>query len=527
MAVQQTGSSPAAAPAGAPDAATRLAQRIDLAARMMRTMQAQLHRSESLLAALQAHEQRVSGACARAEHMARALDARISEARRAAAPPPQAQPSAAPAARQPAPAVPSPTPTPKAQAAPPDRASTPARPPQPDPAPPPSAQSESAPAPPAAAAAPVVGNDSEVDDIRALHTLIDDLVARCAILERDRITAVAAERTLLAGLHQELREGLQDLGRTLDALNQSRLDESQRDLIDPAVVSIGALADLVAGLRDLAPDQGAGQGGEAAAFDLRDAVNGVVQFLAHRATERSIELVCSIAQDVPPVVVGDRALLRQITLHLVHAALRLASPGRVDVEVAVDALAEDHASIRISVAHDGAGISPEALRKADAAPAGDESAAEDGVADLAGIAVARRLVERLGGRLGVESVEDERFTLWFNIIWQRPDRHGADRRTDNRLRVSAVESSLGPVLDLSLGGARVRSKKRLAGRASVEIRAAGEVVALEAEVSWSRRVGLRKFESGLRFLDVTPDAARKLTRISMQHRVRAMLGGDG
>jgi hypothetical protein len=127
----------------------------------------------------------------------------------------------------------------------------------------------------------------------------------------------------------------------------------------------------------------------------------------------------------------------------------------------------------------------------------------------------------------VEVEEGARFGLWFTVKLQRPDRLNADRRTHNRLRVVDVESSVGPVLELSLGGARVRSRRKLEGRIELEIRAAHDAVEVDAEVVWSRRMGWRKFESALRLLDVDPECARTLTRISLEHRMRAMLNGDG
>lgn len=370
-------------------------------------------------------------------------------------------------------------------------------------------------APAAASPAPRPEEDGASDGATALHALIDELVGRCAALERERAEAAGAERALLAGLHDELRAGLEEVSGTLESLQKSRLDERQRDLVAPALVSLGALAELVGGLRGLAP-AGAGAtgapGGEP--FDLREAVHGVTELVGRRAEARGVVLAWDVAVDVPPMVIGDRSLLRQVTLYLAHTAVKLAGSGRVELTVRLDAGAPEKAAIRVCATHEGAGIDPALLG--------------EGADGVPGLAVARRLAERMGGRLGVESEEHRRFALWFTAVCARPDRMSADRRTENRLRVVGVESNVGPVIDLSLGGARVTSRRKLEGRIELEVRAGqDEGVRVDADVIWSRRAAWRRFESALRFLDVSPECARRLTRLSLEHRMRAMLGGDG
>ena len=102
----------------------------------------------------------------------------------------------------------------------------------------------------------------------------------------------------------------------------------------------------------------------------------------------------------------------------------------------------------------------------------------------------------------------------------KPD---ANRRAQGRLPQELLQSNLGPVLDLSMGGMRVRCGRALKGEVDVDLMGLVEPVRLRAEVMWTRRQGLRKFEVGLKFVDIAPDVARQLTELSLNHSLRRLL----
>ena len=82
-----------------------------------------------------------------------------------------------------------------------------------------------------------------------------------------------------------------------------------------------------------------------------------------------------------------------------------------------------------------------------------------------------------------------------------------NRRAQGRLPQELLRSNLGPVLDLSMGGMRVRCTRARKGDVDVELMELEEPVKLRAEVMWTRRQGLRRYEVGLKFLDVPPEGA--------------------
>ncbi len=87
----------------------------------------------------------------------------------------------------------------------------------------------------------------------------------------------------------------------------------------------------------------------------------------------------------------------------------------------------------------------------------------------------------------------------------------SERRTFGRVKATRLRCNLGVVLDLSGGGLRIRSNRRLQGKKYVELSSHARHVKVLAEVRWIKRLGFRKYEIGMQFRDVTEETAKELT----------------
>ncbi len=90
----------------------------------------------------------------------------------------------------------------------------------------------------------------------------------------------------------------------------------------------------------------------------------------------------------------------------------------------------------------------------------------------------------------------------------------SERRRSARLKQRSLESSLGPVIDLSRTGLCVYCTRKLRGTVEVTLFSRnGPHLQVLANVVWSRRIGFRKHIAGLEFVDTSPNAVRELARI--------------
>jgi hypothetical protein len=140
-----------------------------------------------------------------------------------------------------------------------------------------------------------------------------------------------------------------------------------------------------------------------------------------------------------------------------------------------------------------------------------------------GLTIARQIVELMGGGMGAD-LRDRRLEIWFTLPLENYRRHNDDRREHGRLPQELLVCSLGPVLDLSMGGMRIHCTRPPRREIAVVLHDHEAPVRLRATVMWTRRIGFRKHEVGLSFPHVPADVAKELTRVSLNHRLRRLLG---
>jgi len=90
-----------------------------------------------------------------------------------------------------------------------------------------------------------------------------------------------------------------------------------------------------------------------------------------------------------------------------------------------------------------------------------------------------------------------------------------ERRKSGRVKADrAVSCNLGSVVDFSSSGMRIRSKRRLGGIVSLDLSTSSSRLRFNCEVIWSKRLGFRRYMSGLQFCETTPALSRQLSNIN-------------
>ena len=91
-------------------------------------------------------------------------------------------------------------------------------------------------------------------------------------------------------------------------------------------------------------------------FDLRECVEGALDIVAPRASEKDVELGCLVDEDVPAGVVGDATRLRQVLLNLLSNAVKFTEEGEVVVHVGAEHAGSNSYRLQLSVRDTGIGI---------------------------------------------------------------------------------------------------------------------------------------------------------------------------
>jgi hypothetical protein len=96
--------------------------------------------------------------------------------------------------------------------------------------------------------------------------------------------------------------------------------------------------------------------------------------------------------------------------------------------------------------------------------------------------------------------------------------HSDCRRQGGRLLQEALRCSLGDVIDVSATGMRILTNRKRRGKVTIHLEGRFGQMAVAAEVIWSRRLGFRRHQVGLRFLNLDRKQARQLRDLMFCHR---------
>ena len=138
--------------------------------------------------------------------------------------------------------------------------------------------------------------------------------------------------------------------------------------------------------------------------------------LAPAAHEKQLELVSLVSRDTPIQLQGDPQRLKQILTNLVGNAIKFTQGGTVAVRAMLEDESDDRAQLRISVQDTGIGLSEEdqqALFKAFSQA--DNSLSRQAGGTGLGLVISKRLIEQMGGEIGVDSTPGEGAEFWISL----------------------------------------------------------------------------------------------------------------
>ncbi len=242
------------------------------------------------------------------------------------------------------------------------------------------------------------------------------MVAELTTAKLHSEVANRAKSDFLAVISHEIRTPLNGVIGMAELMSATPLTEEQRECVDTVLRSSHALLDILNDILDFSAVDAGRLKIDEIEFDPRANAEETIELVAETAQKKGLELVLEIGRDVPARLTGDPRRLRQALLNLLSNAVKFTMLGEVRLQLGCRTDAEGGACLRYAVVDTGIGIDAEAqTRLFGAFTQADSSMTRRFGGTGLGLALSRRLIEAMGGTIGLKSEIGIGSTFWLQL----------------------------------------------------------------------------------------------------------------
>lgn len=227
----------------------------------------------------------------------------------------------------------------------------------------------------------------------------------------DSFSAIDEASRYLASTLHEIRTPIQTIIGTVELLQDTSMDDEQREYIRQIQFSADVLLNLANNILDFTKIRSDQFKLESVPFNIVELTEQVVDLISIEAFNRGLEIITDIDFSIPSIICGDPVRIQQIILNLLKNAVKFTNHGYIHLE-----LKKAGQNILFTIKDTGIGIKKEQKEKIFTNYyQGDISTYRRFGGTGLGLSISKNLVHLMNGRIGVKPNKDEGSIFWFTL----------------------------------------------------------------------------------------------------------------
>lgn len=234
----------------------------------------------------------------------------------------------------------------------------------------------------------------------------------------EAMDAYIAKDMFLINMSHEIRTPMNAILGTTELLLDYDINEHVRDNVYSILNSCNALLTITDDMLDLTKNETGNIKIFNTEYDITEVLSDIVNMMSVRLMESEVEFFVDIDMDIPYLLYGDGARLRQVFINLLNNAVKYTKFGSIILRVTYERIGEDKILLKADVADTGIGIKEENLSQLFSSYQRlEEGAAENRKIEGTGLglAISQEIVERMGGKITAQSKYRVGSTFSFDV----------------------------------------------------------------------------------------------------------------